>query len=298
MIEPIRYAVVRALRGMSRSPSIQLITISTIAVCLLIVGGVTLLGENLGRLAASWGKATHVTVYLEDATGVPRAQKLAEALAKLQGVESTKVVEPREAYQRLRRSLADRADLLDGVEETFLPLSIDVTFKPGVIGMLRAHPVLGKLRAAPGVEEVEIHDGWAERLVRLEAVARQGALFIGFLVVGACLFVIGATIRLGVNARKDAIQIEKLVGATDAFVRAPFLLEGALQGFLGTAVALALLYALYQALAPQLASALSSMLAAVPLAFFSPSQLALALLGGAGLGLVASAAAARTSEDA
>ncbi len=298
MIESLRYAVVRSLRGMSRSPSIQLITVSTIAVCLLIVGGVALLGENLGRLATSWGKATHVTVYLEDNTSPARAQKLAEALIKLQGVESAKVVEPREAFSRLRRSLADRADLLDGVEETFLPLSIDVSFKPGVVGMLRAHPVLGKLRAAPGVEEVEIHDGWAERLMRLEAVARHVALVVGLLVVGACLFIIGATIRLGVNARRDAIQIEKLVGATNAFVRAPFLLEGALQGLLGTALAMAVLYGLYGALAPHLVAALSSMLSAVPLAFFSPLQLVGALAGGATIGLVASATAARSSEDA
>lgn len=298
MIEAIRYALIRSLRGMGRSPSIQLITISTIAVCLLIVSGVALLGENLGRLAATWGKATHVTVYLEDNITPARAQKLADALEKLQGVDAVKVVEPKEAYQRLRRSLAERGDLLDGVEETFLPLSIDVTFKPGVVGMLRAHPVLGKLRAAPGVEEVEIHDGWAERLVRLEAAVRHGAWLIGLLVVGACLFIIGATIRLGVNARKDAIQIEKLVGATDAFVRAPFLVEGALQGLLGTSVALGVLYLIYSSLAPHLASALSSMLSAVPLGFFSPEQLVMALGGGTAIGLVASATAARTSEDA
>src|SRR5204862_8052707 len=141
------------------------------------------------------------------------------------------------ALRRLRVDLGDMAGALDGLAQNPLPPSLEITprvsLPPATVRFLAAQ--MGTL---PGVTEVDYGREWLDKL---EALARglrvfgAGALFT---VLGAALLVVANTIRLAVYARRDEIEIMKLVGATDGYVRAPFLLEGALQGLLGAALAL------------------------------------------------------------
>ncbi len=281
----------RGLSSARRNPLIQMVAVGTIALSLVLVGVVALVAQNVGRLAQSWGGDVQMTVYLEDGATPERGQQIAAALGKLPGVEHVRTIEPREAYQRMRRSLGGRAALLDGVEETFMPASIEVALRPGVADVIRAHPAFERLRHAPGVEDVELMSDWVTKLRTVEKLLRDAGLAAGFLVLCACLYIVGSTIRLGVFARKDEIEILKLVGATPGFVKGPFLVEGALQGALGTGLAVSLLYALYLLAQPRVESALSGLLAAVPLSFFAPLQIAAAVAAGALLGMMGSAIA-------
>ena len=117
---------------------------------------------------------------------------------------------------------------------------------------------------------------------------RLGGLLLALIVAGACLYIVGTTIRLGVFARREEIEILKLVGATDRFVRGPFLLEGALQGFLGAALALALLFTAHRIAAPRVEAALSVALSHLRIEFLPIAQLSLGLAAGALLGLLGS----------
>jgi cell division protein FtsX len=281
----------RGISGARRNPLIQLVAVGTIALSLLLVGTVELAAVNLSRLASSWGGDVQMTVYLEDGVAPARAQQIAAALGKLPGVEHVRTVDSREAYQRLRRSLGARAQLLDGVEDSFLPASIEVGLKPGVADVIRAHPAFERLRHTAGVEDVDLMGDWTARLRAMESLLRQAGLAVGLLVLCACLYIVGSTIRLGVFARRDEIEILKLVGATNGFVKGPFLVEGALQGALGTGLAVGLLYGLFRLAQPRIESALGSLLAAGPLTFFQPRDLAFAVAAGALLGLFGSAVA-------
>jgi cell division transport system permease protein len=284
-------AVRRGLAGTRRNPLIQLTAVGTIALSLLLVGAVELAAHNVARLAAGWGGDVQMTVYLEDGTSPARAQQIAAALGKLPGVEHVRPVDSREAWQRLRRSLGARGALLDGVEESFLPASIEVALKPGVVDVIRAHPAFERLRHTAGVEDVDLMGDWVERLRALESLLRRAGLAVGLLVLCACLYIVGSTIRLGIFARRDEIEILKLVGATNGFVKGPFLVEGALQGALGTALAGGLLYGLYRLALPRVESALGDLMAAVPLTFFRPVEILAAVALGALLGLIGSAVA-------
>jgi cell division transport system permease protein len=284
-------ALLRGARGMRRNPLIQLTAVGTIALSLLLVGVVLLAASNVARLAESWGQGVQLVVYLEDGASPARQKQIAAALAKLPGVDSVRAVEPREAWERMRKSLGDRGELLDGVEESFLPASIEAQLKPGVAEVMRAHPAFEKLRKTAGVEEVQLLDDWSARLRALEEFLRVAGLGVGLLVLCACLYIVGSTIRLGVFARKDEIEIQKLVGATDGFVKAPFLVEGALQGGLGAAGALLLLWGLWQLTRPGVESLLGNFLASAPLAFFSTGAVLAGVAGGALLGLCGSAMA-------
>ena len=284
-------SVARGLEGARQSPLIQLVAIGTIALSLLLVGVVELTALNVRRLSAGWGSDVQMTVYLEDGVTSARAQKVAAALGKLPGVAAVRSVDAHQAWQRLQRSLGARADLLDGVEEGFLPASIEVTLKPGVAEVLRAHPAFERLKHTAGVEDVELMGDWAGRLRALERLLSTAGWAVAALVLCACLYIVGSTIRLGVFSRRDEIEIWKLVGATNGFVKAPFLVEGGLQGALGTGLAALLLYGLFRAAAPRAEAVLGGWLASGPLGFFTPTQLAVAVAGGTLLGLCGSALA-------
>jgi cell division transport system permease protein len=284
-------ACARGLDGVRRSPLIQLTAVGTIALSLLLVGAVGLMVFNVGRLGRSWGRGVQLTVYLDDGVAPARVRQIAAALGKLPGVERVRAVDPHEAYGRLRRGLGARADLLDGVEEGFLPASIEAELKPGVAEVMRAHPAFERLRHTAGVEDVELMGDWGPRLVAVENLLRGALVAVALLVVCACLYIVGSTIRLGVFARRDEIEIQKLVGATDGFVKAPFLVEGALQGALGAALAAGLLYALYRVAQPRVETVLEGILAAAPLGFFSIGVVLAAVAAGALVGLFGSALA-------
>lgn len=275
----------RGVAGARRNPLIQLVAVGTIALSLVLVGTVQLAASNVARLASGWGADVQMTVFLEDGIAPDRALQIAAALKKLPGVDGVRSVEPKEAYQRMRRSLGARGDLLDGVEETFLPASIEVALKPGVADVIRAHPAFEKLRHTAGVEDVELMGDWVARLRAVETLLREAGIAVGLLVLCACLYIVASTIRLGVFARRDEIEILKLVGATDGFVKAPFLVEGALQGALGTVCAVGLLYGLYRLAQPRLESLLGGVLAAGPVTFFRPMELLVGVAFGTLLGL-------------
>jgi cell division transport system permease protein len=286
------------LASIRRHPLVQVIAVGAIAVALLFLGLVWIAADNVGRLARSWGREVQATVYLEDGLSPARAKKIADTLVRLPGVAAARPIDSTEAYARLRRSLGERASLLDGVEEGLLPSSIELTFRDGLAGAVALRPELERLRRTPGVEDVELMGDWVDRLLAAERFLRLVGLVLGALVVLACVHVVGSTLRLGVFARREEIEVLQLVGASPRFVKAPFLVEGAIQGLLGAGVALGVLYGLYRATAPLLQRTLGSALASVRLTFLGPRELALAFALGAALGLFASGLAVGRHLDA
>jgi cell division transport system permease protein len=261
---------------------IQGVAIMTVALMVLLGGTLRLCGVNLQRTIGWLGRNVEMIVYLSDGVSAGRAQQISDVLAKLPGVAQVHMVTQREAYDRLRRSLGDRADLVDGVEEGLMPRSIEVSFKNGVSDILRVHPVYARLRATEGVEDVELMSDWVRRLLQAQRLVSWLAWGLGLLIAVSCVYLVGATIRLGVYARREEIEVLKLVGATDLHVEAPFLLEGALQGLIGAGLAVALLYGVYSAVQPQAQAVLRDLIGEVPLAFLPAGEIA-AALGLAGL---------------
>ncbi len=273
------YGLGRALRGVAGRPIVSILSTGAIAVSLLLVGLVVLAVANVSRLTSRWDDGVQMVVYLDDGVTPERARAIAGVLASVHAIERVDYVPPDAAYRRLGEALGNRRDLLDGVETGFLPGSLEVRLAGGVRGVASASPVIERLRRTPGVEEVEFLGDWVDRLSALLAALRAAAIALAFLVGGACVYVIGGTIKLGMYARRDELDVLRLVGATDGFIRLPLLVEGALQGLVGAGLALGGLYAVYRLGAPALERMLSSALGGLQLTFF-PATLALAALGG------------------
>ncbi len=280
-----------AARGAARRPLPPLAALGTLTVCLLLTGLAGLVAWNAGRLTERWSGGSHMTIYLEDETTSQRAAQLAEVVRRLPGVLEATLVSPKEAHARMRAALGERGELLDGVEEGFLPASIDVRTRSGVGALLRAHPAFQRLSTTAGVEEIDLHVETAERLEGARRLLVRGALILAVLVVLATLYLFSTTTRLGVEARRDELSVLRLVGATERFVRAPFLVEGAAIGLVAAAISTAAVWAAYRAAAPRIVDTLGGWLAAAPIAFPPASVVALGLVAGAALGFLGASAA-------
>lgn len=293
-------ALYRCGRGMRQNLLIQGVAVLTVALMLLLCGALRLFGLNAQALLDSLGRGVEMIVYLEDGATPARAAQISEVLSRLPGVAKVQEVPPQQAYDRLRKSLGDRSDLLDGIEEDLLPRSIEVSFRAGVGDILRVHPIYARLRNTEGVEDVELMTDWVRRLAQVRRLIAALSISLFALAGLCCLYVVLATIRLGVYARRDEIEVLKLVGATRLHIAAPYLLEGALQGLCGAALALCMLYALHGLAAPQAQALLQDLIGAggapaadTALRFLPPHEVAGGLLLGGGLGLLGSVLAVR-----
>lgn len=287
-------ALYRCGRGMRQNLLIQAVAILTVALMLLLCGALRLFGLNAQSLLDSVGRSVEMIVYLSDGVTPARAAQIGEVLARLPGVARVQEVSPQQAHDRLRKSLGDRSDLLDGIEEELLPRSIEVSFRAGVGDILRVHPIYARLRNTEGVEDVELMTDWVRRLSQVRRLLLWLSLSLYLLAGLCCLYVVLATIRLGVYARRDEIEVLKLVGATRLHVAAPYLIEGAFQGLCGAALALGLLYALHGLAAPPAQALLQELAGAeAALRFLPPHEVVGGLLLSGALGLLGSVLAVR-----
>jgi cell division transport system permease protein len=276
-------ALRRAWTAMVRSPYVTVTGTGTIYVAVLSIG---LVAASLGmaeRLLGAWAGEVRISVYLARGADLATAGAAVAALAPGRTVE---VVPAAEGLRRLAHGLGDEARLLDGVGSDAIPDCVEVTV-PGIT-LDEARALALRLREVPGAVDVDYGTAWLERLETFLGRARVAGLALLLLLGLATAVLVSNTLRLAVYARREEIEIMKLVGATDAFVGAPFLLEGVLQGALAGGLAAASLIGLRAALQPRLAAALGPLFVVPPGAVL-PWPLLLGVVGGgAAIGLLAS----------
>lgn len=299
MLRPLyslAYIVARGGRGMAQAPAVQLLAVGTIAVCMLLLGAVMLAWSNAQGVVRAWGLDVPVTAYLVDDADPELVDATVERLRTLPEVANAELVSAEQAMMRLSEGLGEDGELLQGLDPSVLPSTIEINLEPGTDPDF-GQALAGQLDQLPMVEEVAVAGDWAGRAHDLLQTLGDLALGAGLLVSLACMAIVWSTIRLGVYARRAEIQILRLVGGTRRFVHGPFVFEGMVQGSLGAVVALGMLWLGFDAVHPFLERGLSMVFAAGALHFFTPTQLALGVAFGAGLGLLgARAAVARYAE--
>lgn len=280
-----------ALRGLRASPVTSSIAAATIGVTLVLVGAFGLLLWNMEQLLQRFGDDLHVTAYLEEGLSSRERRALVERVLTVEGVEGVREVSKEQALERFREGVGRGAALLEGLGENPLPASLEVALVPARRSPAGLRMVVESLEGLAGVVDLASGQDWVEGYQRAVALVRGIGLGLGFTLALATLLIVGNTIRLAVLARRDELEILSLVGASRWFVSAPFLLEGMLQGAVGGALALALLFGLFHLVLPGFEFGLELVLGGMAPRFFSPGDAALLVGGGAGLGLLGSAAA-------
>ena len=276
-----------AMEGIRHQPFVHTVSTVTLAIALFTLGLARSAAHEMDRLVGSLGGEVRLTVYLDPRASPDSRAAVAAALrARSMAVDE---VTPRAALDRLVRELGPAAESLRGLSEEPLPPSLEVRVSERLRSPDALRTLASELRAMPSVTGVDYGEQAVERLSSIARAVRWAGWVAFVVLVGATLIIVSATLQLAIYARREEVEIQKLVGATDRFVQAPFLLEGGLQGLAGAALAIVGLIVFRQTLSPQLASLLSFLRLPGSVADARPWMEALQLaLAGAGLGLAGS----------
>lgn len=274
----------RAGRGAVR---LHLLSIFSLAVAFICLASALLVVTNIAAVRDRWSRAGRATIYLRDGASEAEVGAITAALESTPGVKKVRHVTAQEAR---REVLADQQDkALSGLPASAFPASLEVGFTDDVSDDELGAMAL-KLRALPSVETVETYQRWTERLSSLLGGGVTASACLAVIVLCAVVSVIGSTMRLLLHRRRIEVEVLKLVGATDSFVRRPFVIEGATQGAAGAGAALLMLGGLFLIVRGRFDQELAALLGITP--SFLPWQLALGMVA---LGGVLGAATALVS---
>ena len=226
-----------ALVAFRRAPLLSALSITTIAFSLFAVGLFGLVALNIRHALESVEERVEIRAFVVDGTDPQAVQDAANAAHRYPEVLRAEVVAPEEALERARREMGEFKDVF---EAAFLPTSIEVRLKPGFRNPTAVRKVADRLRDLEIVEDVRYGEDWVAQLYRIRNIAGATGVVLGLAFAAVAVIIIGATIRMTVLARSKEIAIMRLVGATDGFIRRPFLIEGTLKGILGGMLALGL----------------------------------------------------------
>jgi cell division transport system permease protein len=281
----ILYFFRSALTHLGRSPAVAGVTIATVAVVFLLLGVFALLGHNMSLLAQRLGKDLHLSVFLMDDCPESQREVIGERLQAAEHVSHVEFVSRKDALERFRKRLGPDASILDGLGENPMPASFEVTFHGSGQNPRSIGTVAQKVVNIEGVEEVQYGQAWLDKFFSFAHNVRFLGLIIGALILLAAMVIVSNTIRLSVYARRDEIQILKLVGATDGFIKVPFYIEGVLLGLTGAGFGTAMTWLVFAFVLPDVAFPASLSQSRIGLQFLPHIGITLMVLGGAFLGV-------------
>lgn len=239
------YFLRQALGNIMSNRIVHVIGLGTMVVSLLIFGTFLLLLVNLNAWVGEWGHSLTMSVYLQDGISEAERDNIASFIRSLPRAEIKRFVSKEKALTEFRSALGSQAGLLDGLPHNPLPASFEVIFNEGEGQKVDVRGIKQDLEKVEGVEEVQYSEEWLHRFESLMKMIRLVGLVIGGLLCMGVLFIVMNTIKLTIYSRKEEIEILKLVGATDWFVKIPFMLEGMIQGILSGVLALVILFSAY-----------------------------------------------------
>jgi cell division transport system permease protein len=274
----VRLAVREALLSFRRAPALSALSVTTIAFALFVAALVALVALNLRAALADVAERVEVVAYVTRGTPVEVVTTAMGDIQAFPEVADVTYVTEEQALARARAQLAEFRDVFDDLSVNPLPASLEIRLKPTFRDSRHVQDVAERIRGFHFVEDVRFGREWVAKLDRLRSIAGAVGLLVGGAFAAASIIIIGTTIRMTVLQRSREIMIMRLVGATSGFVRAPFLLEGALKGALGGLVAVLLSYAAYAVVSHLLLQG----------RFFSTGESLLIVGFGTALGLLAS----------
>ena len=279
----VAYLFREAFAGFHRRKLTTGVTILIMAAALLVLALFTMVTLNLGALLEDAHSGIDLRVFLHDDEADETLAEFQARLMAIRGVASATYISKDQALADFREEFAAEADLIETLEDNPLPSSFHLTLETAARNSVQVRAIAAQVEAWPPVADVVFSQGWVEVLERWNNIFRWASLIVGLVVFGSAVFVISNTVKLTAASSARVIEIMKLVGATNAFIRTPFLCEGMLEGLCGGLLAMAILVGAYTVLDPHIEG----------LIFFSPAQIAGFVLFCVTLGLVGSHAAMR-----
>ncbi|MBX7117840.1 MAG: ABC transporter permease [Gemmatimonadaceae bacterium] len=269
-------AVREALRAFQRAPMLSALSVTTIAFSLFAFGLFGLVALNLRNALQQVEERVEVRAFIAEGT-LPEAVAAAIGdIAAFPEVQRVEMVSEVQALDRARRELGEFEDVF---EAGILPASLEIRIKDGFRDPESVKAIAKRIENYDFIDDIRYGEEWVEKLYRLRTIASAAGVSLGIVFALVAVIIIGSTIRMAVLARSREIRIMRLVGATNGFIRAPFLIEGFLKGLLGGVLALLLTWVTYQFVGQYVVQA----------TYFGGGMAVLGVLVGALIGLLGSA---------
>ena len=269
-------SVREAWNASRRAPLLSALGVITIAFSLFAFGLFALVAVNIRHALRGVEERVEVRAFVSE--GTP-ADAIATAMADISAFPEVARVDYVSQEQALEKARKDMSEFSDVFEEAMLPASLDIHLRAGLRDPNTVKAVAERVKTYQFVDDVRYGQEWVEKLYRLRGIAQAAGFGLGLAFAAVAIIIIGATIRVSVLAREKEISIMRLVGATDSFVRMPFLIDGFVKGILGGLLALLLTWIAYRLIDTRF----------LKVVFFDPQLVLIGIFAGALIGVLGSA---------
>ena len=288
-----RYSLDEGWTNVRRAGKSAVISIGTIAIAFVTLGGFLMVSVNVQRALDRWLEAAELSVYLQDATSDDTRAALESYLKAQPAVLAVEFISKTHALDRFQKDFPELADVTASLSDNPFPASLEVRLQTGQSASAMADELARRVAERDGVADVRYDRQWLARLLAIVTGGRvAGGVAAAVLMVGAA-FTVASVVRLSLHARRDEVEIMQLVGAPFSYIRGPSIVEGLLLGGIGAAVALVVVAVLFTTVGRWLGPDLAGLTSGAQLRFLGLREVAILLLGGLAVGAGAGALASR-----
>ena len=263
-------------RNLQKTWPSQFMTLVTVSLSVLIFSFFFLIYINMIKAGESLGDDLRLTIYLEEEPVVEMQAELVRKITNFSSVEEIRFTSREDAFNKLSSQLGDNVDVLDDLDPSFLPPSIEVYPQKDLSSLTQIKQFSEYLSTLPGAIKVQYGQDWLERFNYFTKLLRIIVVLSGILLILTTTFMVAYTIRLAVLARQAELEILRLLGATNSYIRTPFLIEGLLQGIFGSSLGLTALFFLFQWIQTRFTG--PGFLQLIEFTFFSPLIIGMIIL--------------------
>ena len=232
----------RAIDDIFQNRFLNFVTIITISLTILIASAFILFFVNTGEIINSWKRGLRIMAYLKPGIHNADLTNLKRTIQSLDGVHTLRFISKQEAIDRLKAQMQHQSSLFENLTENPLPDSFEIRMTASTGSWQKIEFLAAQIGSLTLIEEVEYGRRWIGRFVRIISLFRLAGYAMGALFFMATVFIIANTIRLVIYSRREEVEIMRLVGATDSFIKMPFYIEGLIQGAVGAAMGLVMLF--------------------------------------------------------
>jgi cell division transport system permease protein len=225
-----------SLGQLSRQPFATLMTTAVIGIALALPSGLHVILKNAQQLSGSWDGGARISLFLKRSVNEAQARQLVRRIRQLPEVIEVRYISRQQALDEFRRQ-SGFGDALTALQDNPLPAVLVVRPRAAASSPAASERLLARLRQYPAVDLAQLDLQWVKRLYVIMDLVRRGVVVLAVLLALAVLLVVGNTIRLAIQNRRDEIVVMKLIGGTDAFIRRPFLYTGFWYGLFGGLIA-------------------------------------------------------------
>lgn len=237
------YFVSEAFQNIKNNIVTSIVTITIIAISLAICGLFLGVFINLSNMISSMRNEIQVIAYVKDGLSSNAISNVKREIVDMPEVESLEYISKERAFSVFKDELKGQKGILEGLGANPFPASLEIRVKKIFRTPHGVRSLISKLKATSGIEDVQYGQEWLDRFFAFIRFVEAFSLIIGGFLLIATVFIVSNTIRLTAYARREEIEILSLIGATSIFIKAPFLIEGIIEGFSGAVIAVGLLYA-------------------------------------------------------